>query len=130
MSKIKSGQIKKELFDLYDQYAHSKIDRRIFLDKLSMYAVGGLTVPAILDYLLPKYAEKQQIRADDPRLKSEYINYASCWQSSCSWQGSVIPLSYYINAATIWKATSQGTYTINSSATCPPSTPSTCWVSG
>ncbi|MEZ5042175.1 MAG: dienelactone hydrolase family protein [Saprospiraceae bacterium] len=70
-------QLKQEVFDLYDQYAHNKLDRREFIERIKVYAVGGLTVPAILAYLLPNYEEKQQVRADDPRLKSEYITYAS-----------------------------------------------------
>lgn len=74
---MKKLELKQEVFDLYDNYVHDKIDRREFVEKLSAYAVGGLTIPAILDYLLPKYAEKQQVRADDPRLKSEYIAYDS-----------------------------------------------------
>jgi len=77
-----SKQIKKEdinpaVFDLYDKYAHNKIDRRKFVDKLAMYAVGGLTVPALLSFLMPNYAEKLQIKRDDPRLKSEYMEYDS-----------------------------------------------------
>jgi carboxymethylenebutenolidase len=56
---------------------HSKLDRRKFVKKLSAYAVGGLTVPSMLAFLLPKYAEAQQVAMDDPRLKSEYILYES-----------------------------------------------------
>ena len=74
MKKIK---LKQEVFDLYDKYAHNKIDRREFVDRIKMYAVGGLTVPAILDYLLPNYEEKQQIRMEDDRLKTETIEYDS-----------------------------------------------------
>ncbi len=74
MKKIKLSQ---EVFDLYDQYAHNRIDRREFVDKIKLYAVGGLTVPAILEYLLPRYEEKQQVRADDDRLKTETIEFDS-----------------------------------------------------
>lgn len=74
---MKKVKLKQEVFDLYDDYVHSKIDRREFMDKISLYAVGGLTVPAILEYLLPNYADKQQVRADDSRLKSETIEYES-----------------------------------------------------
>lgn len=70
-------KLKQEVYDLYDSYVHSKIDRREFMEKVSMYAVGGLTVGAILEYLLPKYAERQQVRADDPRLVTEYVEYQS-----------------------------------------------------
>ena len=74
---MKKLKLKQEVFDLYDRYAHNKIDRREFVEQLSVYAVGGLTVSAILEYLLPNYSEKQQIRANDPRLNSEFIEYDS-----------------------------------------------------
>lgn len=74
MKKIK---LKQEVFDLYDDYAHSKIGRREFVDKIGLYAVGGLTVPAILSHLLPNYEEKQQVRSDDPRLETGYVDFDS-----------------------------------------------------
>lgn len=77
MSKIRKEQISQEVFDLYDKYAHNKIDRRDFVESLSVYAVGGLTVPVLLDYLMPKYQEKEQVRATDPRLNTEMIEYDS-----------------------------------------------------
>ena len=77
MSQIKKEDIKQEVFDLYDDYAHNRLDRRAFVQKLSLYAVGGLTVPAIMSFLMPDYKENVQIKPDDPRLKSGYINYAS-----------------------------------------------------
>ena len=65
------------MFDLYDDYAHSRINRRAFVEKLSLYAVGGLTVSALMSFLMPDYQGNIQIKADDPRLKSEYITYSS-----------------------------------------------------
>nr|WP_294945446.1 dienelactone hydrolase family protein [uncultured Mucilaginibacter sp.] len=77
MNEIKKEDIKQEVFDLYDDYAHNRLDRRGFVQKLSLYAVGGLTVPAIMSFLMPDYKTKIQVTADDPRLKSEFINYPS-----------------------------------------------------
>jgi carboxymethylenebutenolidase len=77
MSDIKKEQIKQEVFDLYDDYAHSRIDRRKFMEGLSTYAVGGLTVAALMSFLMPDYKGGIQIHQEDPRLKSEYINYPS-----------------------------------------------------
>lgn len=77
MKEIKKEDLSQEVFDLYDDYAHNKIDRRGFMSKLSNYAVGGLTAASIASFLLPKYAEAQQIKPDDPRLKSDYIEYDS-----------------------------------------------------
>ena len=77
MNQINKEDIKQEVFDLYDDYAHSRINRRSFVEKLSIYAVGGLTVPALMSFLMPNYQDNIQIKADDPRLKSEYIHYDS-----------------------------------------------------
>jgi len=77
MKKITKEDIKQEVFDLYDDYAHDRVSRRLFLDKLSTYAVGGLTVPSLLGFISPDYVKKIQIKQDDPRLKSDYINYHS-----------------------------------------------------
>ena len=76
MKKIRKEDLRPEVFELFDQYVHSKIDRRQFVEGMSAYAVGGLTVAAMLEYLLPKY-KKQQIKQDDPRLNSEFIEYDS-----------------------------------------------------
>ena len=56
MKKIKNGELGQEVFDLFDNYVHGKISRREFMERVSRYAVGGLTVAAIIDYLSPNYA--------------------------------------------------------------------------
>ncbi len=75
MSEIKKEDIKQEVFDLYDDYAHNRIDRRDFMQKLSAYAVGGITLTSLMSFLMPDYKGQVQIQANDPRLKSEFINY-------------------------------------------------------
>ncbi|AMR30871.1 dienelactone hydrolase [Mucilaginibacter sp. PAMC 26640] len=77
MSQIKKEDIKQEVFDLYDDYAHDRLDRRAFVEKLSLYAVGAITVPALMSFLMPDYKTTTQVKADDPRLKSGYITYPS-----------------------------------------------------
>jgi carboxymethylenebutenolidase len=77
MEPIKKEDIKQEVFDLYDDYAQSRLDRRAFVEKLSLYAVGSLTVPALMSFLMPDYQGNVLIKPDDPRLKSEYITYSS-----------------------------------------------------
>ena len=77
MKELKKEDIKQEVFDLYDSYAHNRIDRRDFMNRLSAYAVGGLTVAALAEFLMPSYARAQQVKPDDDRLKSATISYAS-----------------------------------------------------
>lgn len=76
MKEIRKEDIRQEVFDLYDDYAHNRIDRRLFMDKLSMYAVGGITVASLLSFISPNY-HIIQVQQEDPRLKSEIISYDS-----------------------------------------------------
>jgi len=75
MKEIKKDDIKQEVFDLYDDYAHNRIERREFMQQLSAYAVGGISVAALSSFLMPAYASSIQVMPDDPRLKSEYVYY-------------------------------------------------------
>lgn len=77
MKKIKKQDVSQEVFDLYDQYAHNQLNRREFVDRLSTYAVGGVTLTSLLEYIMPDYETKQQVRRDDPRLLTEDIVYDS-----------------------------------------------------
>jgi len=77
MSKLKKEQISQDVFDLYDEYAHNRIDRRRFVEKLSVYAVGGLTVSSLMSFIMPNYQDKIQVKADDARLNTETVVYNS-----------------------------------------------------
>ena len=77
MNQLRKEDIKQEVFVLYDDYAHNRIERRDFMEKLSTYAVGGVTVASLMSFLMPDYNSAIQIRQNDPRLKSEFVNYES-----------------------------------------------------
>ena len=77
MNPIKKEDIKQEVFDLYDDYAHNRLSRRDFMQKLSLYAVGGLTVSSLMSFLMPDYKNTLHVKRDDPRITSEYIFYDS-----------------------------------------------------
>lgn len=77
MKKVTKEDINQDMYDLYDDYAHNKLERRQFLEKLSVYAIGGLTLPSLLSFMMPKYLENLQIQPNDPRLNSDYIIYNS-----------------------------------------------------
>lgn len=77
MNPIKKEDIKQEVFDLYDDYAHNRTNRRDFMQKLSLYAVGGLTVPSLMSFLMPDYKNTLQVTTNDPCITSEYIHYDS-----------------------------------------------------
>ena len=71
MKEVKKEELQQEVFDLYDDYAHNRIDRRLFMQRLSVYAVGGLTVASLMGFLMPDYNNAIQVKTDDPRIISE-----------------------------------------------------------
>ncbi|MFH6769996.1 dienelactone hydrolase family protein [Gaetbulibacter aquiaggeris] len=77
MKPLKKEDINQDVFDLYDDYAHNKIDRRQFVEKLSLYAIGGLTVSSLLSFMSPNYADSILVKPDDERIESDYITYES-----------------------------------------------------
>jgi carboxymethylenebutenolidase len=77
MERKTSSQFDQELLDLYDDYAHSRIGRRDFLDRASKFAAGGITAAALLEILSPNYAWAQQVAKDDARIKTETAEYDS-----------------------------------------------------
>src|SRR5690606_24128667 len=77
MKQVRKEDITQEVFDLYDDYAHNRVTRRDFMQRLSAYAVGGLTVTSLMSFLMPDYTGAVQIPADDPRITTGYVNYPS-----------------------------------------------------
>jgi len=77
MTRLTAKDFSQELLDLYDFYAHGKISKREFLKNANKFAIGGLTAAAILNILNPNYALAEQVKANDPDIKTSYINYTS-----------------------------------------------------
>jgi carboxymethylenebutenolidase len=77
MKKLSKENISQEVFDLYDDYAHNKLERREFMEKLSLFAVGGITIPSLLSFVMPNYVDAITVQPTDPRLNSDYILYES-----------------------------------------------------
>ncbi len=77
MKSLKKEDIRQEVFDLYDDYAHNKIERREFMEKISLFAVGGITLPSLLSFVMPNYKDAITVSPEDPRIISEYIIYKS-----------------------------------------------------
>ena len=77
MAPLKKDDIKQEVFDLYDKYAHNQIDRREFMEKLSVYAVGGITLASLMSFVMPNYKDTLTVSPNDPELDSKFITYNS-----------------------------------------------------
>ena len=66
-----------EVMELFDGYVHGRITRREFLDKAARYAVGGVTAVGMLEMLSPNFALAEQVKKDDPRIKTQRLDYAA-----------------------------------------------------
>jgi carboxymethylenebutenolidase len=77
MKKLKKEDINQEVFELYDDYAHNKIERRQFVKKLSLYAIGGITVSSLLSFITPNYVDSILVSKNDKRIDSDFITYKS-----------------------------------------------------
>ncbi|MDT0541006.1 dienelactone hydrolase family protein [Croceitalea sp. P059] len=77
MKELKKEDIPQEVFDLYDDYAHNKIQRREFIEKLSLYTIGGLTLPSLLSFMMPNYTDTMLVDLQDPNLISDFVTYNS-----------------------------------------------------
>lgn len=77
MTRLTAKDFDPELLELYDYYVHGKINRREFLDRAAVFAVGGLAATTILASLSPNYALAEQVKFTDPDIIAEYITYPS-----------------------------------------------------
>jgi carboxymethylenebutenolidase len=65
-----------QVLSLFDKYVHGLITRRDFLDRASKVTVG-ITGLAALEALSPNFAAAQQIKPDDTRLKTDFVEVPS-----------------------------------------------------
>jgi carboxymethylenebutenolidase len=66
-------KIPAEAVELYTQFIHGEISRRTFTDRVGRYAATiGLSTAGIIEALMPKYAQAQQIAKNDERIKASY----------------------------------------------------------
>jgi carboxymethylenebutenolidase len=74
MNAVTQAELDQQVYDLYDEYCHGRIDRREFLRRAGALGVGAL---AMAYGLMPDYARAQTISFTDSRIKAQYVSYAS-----------------------------------------------------
>jgi carboxymethylenebutenolidase len=62
---------------LFDQYVHGQIDRRGFLSGAGNLAIGAAAATGLLAALSPRFAAAQQVKPDDKRLVTSYVEFPS-----------------------------------------------------
>ena len=61
--------------DLYDEYTHAPLERRVFLARLARLAGGVVPAAALVPLLESNYARAAMVPADDQRLETSRITY-------------------------------------------------------
>ena len=88
---VHSDQIDPQVYDLYDQYCHSDMNRREFLKRAAaLSVVGAVSGLAMAQALLPKYAEAQTVSFTDSRIKAKYVTYGSPGGNSGKMRGYLV----------------------------------------
>ncbi len=77
MSRKTAKDFDSKVLNLFDQYVHGQLSRRGFLKSAAAYTAAGVTAESLLEALSPKFAQAQQINADDPRIDARYVEYPS-----------------------------------------------------
>jgi len=79
-----------KVFDLYDEYCHTQMTRRVFLSNASKLVVASGSALAMAEALLPRYADAQTISFTDERITPRYIEYDSPGGSSGKMRGYLV----------------------------------------
>lgn len=75
MDRLTAKDFAPELLELYDYYAHGRINRREFLDRAAAFTLAGMTASALLASLSPNYVLAEQVAFTDPDIVAEYVTY-------------------------------------------------------
>ena len=77
-TRLTAADFDPEVLQIFDQYVHGRIDRRGFLDRAARCAAAsGTTAAALLAALSPNFAAAQKVSPTDPRIRNEFVEFAS-----------------------------------------------------
>jgi carboxymethylenebutenolidase len=72
---VKDRNLKQEWIELYDQFTHGTMSRRMFMERLARAAGGAAAAAALVPVLQNNYAEAAVVPEDDPRLVTGTATY-------------------------------------------------------
>ena len=67
--------MKQEYINLFDEFTHTGMGRRVFIERLSKLAGSTAAAMALLPILENNYTNAETIKELDPKLSTEYIEY-------------------------------------------------------
>jgi carboxymethylenebutenolidase len=74
---MNTEHIDPQVYELYDEYCHTSMSRREFLNRASALVVVSGSALAMAEALLPHYAKAQMVSFTDERIVPRYVEYDS-----------------------------------------------------
>ena len=87
---MNESYIDPQVYELYDEYCHTEMSRRQFLNRASALVVVSGSAVAMAEALLPRYASAQMVSFTDERIKATYVEYDSPGGSSGTMRGYLV----------------------------------------
>ncbi len=87
---MSKDKIDPQVYELYDEYCHSSMQRRDFLSRAAALTVIGGSALSMAQALLPRYAEAHTINFIDERIKATYVEYDSPGGNSGKMRGYLV----------------------------------------
>ncbi len=87
---MQQHEIDDQVFELYDEYCHGRIDRREFFERAAAITVVGASALSMAEALIPNYADAQEILFTDERMKATWVDYPSPGGSSGEMRGYLV----------------------------------------
>ncbi|MFK7831190.1 MAG: dienelactone hydrolase family protein [Congregibacter sp.] len=87
---MQQHEIDDQVFELYDEYCHGKLNRRQFFERAAAITIAGASALAMAKALIPNYAEAQEVLFTDERIKATWIDYESPGGSSGEMRGYLV----------------------------------------
>ncbi len=66
-------KVDQKYIDLFEEYTHTPLPRRVFLDRLALIAGGTVAASALLPLLENNYAKAAIVEPNDPRISTEKV---------------------------------------------------------
>jgi carboxymethylenebutenolidase len=74
---MKQKVMKQKIIDLFDEYTHTALPRRIFFKRLVALAGSTTAATALLPLLENNYAKASLVDEENPQLSTEFLSYSS-----------------------------------------------------
>ena len=69
--------VKQQCIDLFDEFTHGTMSRRVFMERLAKLAGGAAAAAAMVPFLQNNYAEAEIVPEDDERLRIQTLTYSA-----------------------------------------------------